>query len=202
MKRNSKILLGVALVAALVIVGAPRLVQKHATWNTDSKNALEVGTNDALAQSFSADKYGTGRVGITFPCFNTLDSTVLSGTLLMIDTTTTVKHMGVTPYDGTLSNRKRVCGWASGNLPKRSLGGAGAMIVWGFVPDIKMSASNTAAGAPLRVGTLHGSVKEAGDSLSMQVGYTIRGPSGTINNGRYTAWAWVWPVNHAVIGAL
>lgn len=151
-----------------------------------------------IGQAFGA----TYTQGIGLSAYNTADSTILDGSLVQIDTTSTKLRFGVKLYTGTLSDRKRIVGLAWGDIPKSSLNRSGRVLLFGFHSFARVSTSNIAAGAPLRVGTLQGSMKDAGDSMSMQCGYVVRGASGTIKQGRYGAATWFWGMGHFLTGSL
>ena len=143
----------------------------------------------AHAQAFPNSMTGTGRTGIIIPAWNTVDSVIFNGEIVMIDTTATVKRFGVRRYDGGLANRVRVVGIAATDFPKSSRGGSGSVLIWGY-HDRAHAVKAMAAGQVLKIGAINGSLATAGDSLGMGVARVVRGVAGATNkdNARYGVW--------------
>lgn len=208
-------LLGASLVLAAALALQVTLHRPSVEPQSYSDNRTAFGPEwqwipDANAQTTGASMTGTGGWGRVIPVWNTLaDTLIVSGTLVMWDTTSTIKRLGVRPYDGTLSNRKRVAGWAFGPIPAANNGnGRGSIIIEGYVPDMKISIGNATAGQVYRVGTLHGAVKDGSDSVSMAVAYCLGATTGRTGSttapstARYTIKAWAYPNPNRIAGSL
>jgi hypothetical protein len=196
--KSKKILLAFGVVALLsVAFGGYQAYRAHdlALQFGDPKSSERmrwVGPDEADAQvTFSASRGGTGSWGLVQPVWNTVDSTITDGDIVMYDTTAasasfTEKRMGVRHYLGVLSDRKRIAGVAYGDISRSSQGGRGSVLIWGYHNFVKYSLpSGTVGGAPIRVSAITGSVVNAGDSISMQVGYVtggVAGLSGTMSH--------------------
>jgi hypothetical protein len=172
--------LAVAVTATITLYKPPLYMAEPGTtrWVTESE----------AQGTFAAVKNGNGTHGLAMSVWNTTDSVLFHGDLVMWDTTTAatsaggVKRYGVRRYLGVLSDRKRVAGWAFGDISKSSQGGRGAILVFGYHNGIKTSTSGgIVAGSPFRISTINGAVVNAGDSLSMEVGYCTGGTAGVLN---------------------
>lgn len=153
--------------------------------------ALVVVASTADAQVATFVKSGTGLAGIVIPVTNTVDSLIYDGELVMIDTTATVKRIGVKRFDGTALGRFRIVGIAAGNVNKSSKGGNGQVLIWGYHPRAH-AVKALAAGVLVRPGAVNGSLAAGGDSASMAVGRVLTGVAGATNkdNARYGIWFW------------
>lgn len=158
-----------------------------------------VAPKSAVAQTISGfyDKFGTKKLGtLTIPStvantyctvWNTTDSTITDGSVVMCDTTSTIKRIGVRNYLAASATRHRILGLAYGNIPRSSTGAPGRVLILGYHPNAIVAVSNLSAGGVLKVSlSVNGSLA-AGDTLSGNVGYVLGGNSGTITGPRYTA---------------
>ena len=181
-----KILLPLAVLTA---VAATMVVSRYEVPLYMAEPGTTRWVSEAEAQgTFAAVKNGTGTHGLAKSVWNTTDSVLFHGDLVMWDTTTAAvtaggyKRYGVRRYLGVLSDRKRIAGWAFGDIAKSSQGGRGAILVFGYHNFVKTSTSNgIVAGSPFRISAVNGSVVNAGDSLSMAVGYAVGGNAGVLN---------------------
>lgn len=122
-------------------------------------------------------KSGTGAAGWMAPVFNAIDSLIVDGTIVSVDTTaasgTNLKRIVVRPYAGTAITRPRCIGVAVGPIQRSSRGGNGTILLWGYHPGAKIAASNVSANTMIKVGVVHGAFASSADSLSGQVGWFI-----------------------------
>lgn len=142
----------------------------------------------AQAQGLYGSRTGTGVLGQVIPAWNTTDSLIYDGQVVMIDTTSTIKRFGVKRYDGSHASRPRVIGLAVGNIPRSSSGGNGTVLIWGYHPGAHATKA-LAAGALLELSTLNGSLAIS-DSMSQNVARVITGVAGatTTSNAKYGVW--------------
>jgi hypothetical protein len=148
--------------------------------------AVVTGVSVAYAQVTTYVKSGTSRAGIVVPVFSGLDSVIVDGTVVMVDTTTAAttnqQRIVVVPYNGVVLNRYRFLGVAAGDIKKPGnattghRGAPGNVLIWGFHPNAKIGISAQAGGVPLKVGPLYGKFGTAADTVSLSVGYII-GPA-------------------------
>lgn len=166
----------------------------------------------ASAQNILVTRGANGSIaGLRIPVWNSSDSLIVSGMVVQLDTTTAatsdLKVFVVKRYTGTLSDRDRVIGVAAGNIARSSQGGNGSVLIYGYHPGVFASVSNATAGSYIRLSTINGAVKDAGDSLSMAVGWCISPVTGTTSaaqgsNTRYRVKAFVNFLTSKIIGAL
>lgn len=123
------------------------------------------------------NKSATSSAGMVIPVFNAIDSTIVDGTVVSIDTTaasgTNLKRIVVRPYAGTAITRPRCIGLARGPIARSSRGGQGNVLIWGYHANAKMAASTLTANSGLKVAVVHGALTTSADSLSGQIGVFI-----------------------------
>lgn len=152
---------------------------------------------------------GTSNYGIYVSAVNATDSTLFSGEVVMIDTTTAattnVKRIAVRRYLGVLSDRFRIVGVvADDRIAGHNRRGVGRILIWGYHPGVYVNISNAGAKAPLKAGAGAASLAVA-DSVSMAVGYVIGGVAGTstVNTGPRYRYRVFWTgVGGKIVGAL
>ncbi len=159
--------------------------------------ALAAGT--ASADGINYDKFGTklfrlsGGVS-TIPSavpnvyctvWNTTDSTITDGSVVMVDTTSTIKRIGVRNYLAGSGTRNRCFGLAYGNIPRSSTGASGRVLITGYHPNALLAASNLSAFNTLKVSLSLNGCLALGDTLAGNVGILMGGNVGTITGPRY-----------------
>lgn len=173
------------LVAALVCGLSVQFAPKSAVAQT------VVGFYD----KFGTKSYRTSSGILTIPTavanvmvtvWNTTDSTITDGSVVMTDTTSTIKRVGVRNYLAASATRHRVLGLAYGNIPRSSTGQPGRVLILGYHPNALLAASNLSAGGVLKVSLSLNGCLAAGDTLSGNVGYLLGGNVGTITGPRYS----------------
>lgn len=149
-------------------------------------------TASAQSPVQSYDKFGTNAVGIIISAWNTIDSTIVDGSVVAIDTTSAIKRIGVRPYLPASIIRLRCVGIAVGDIPKSSLGAPGRVLIYGYHPRARIGASGVAAGASLKYSLSVANSFAQADSVSGAVGYILGGNS-TVYPGvvyKYKVWFW------------
>lgn len=158
--------------------------------------ALTVGlSGTASAQSgWNISPVAGGAWGDIVPCFNTIDSLIVDGTVVVVDTTTTTKRGGVRPYTVALGGlgRFRAVGIAVGNIPRSSQGGVGRILLRGYHPRARVGASNATAFQQLKVSTTIAHSFAVGDTVQGNVGYIIGGNAGAFTGPTYKYKVWIW----------
>lgn len=158
----------------------------------------------ASAQNLLAERSGTAIWGIKIPVWNTTDSLISDGMIVVLDTTTTAvtsggeKRLGVRAFLPASHQRYRVVGIAAGNIQKSSRGGNGAVLVYGYHPRafLQNSAAASAFGAIKISLSVEGSFVAA-DSAGTAIGTLIAQNPGIVTNingasgTRYTGKVWV-----------
>ncbi len=145
----------------------------------------------ASAQANSADKFGTSAWGNIIPVWNTIDSVIVDGSLVVIDTTATIKRLGIRPYLPASTVRTRVLGIAVGDIARSSRGGAGKVLLYGYHPRARVGASSgVAAGAVLKPSLSIAHSFALGDSISGSSAYVIGGNAGAFSGSIYKYKVW------------
>lgn len=123
--------------------------------------------------------------GIGAAAYSDTDGVIKDGTVVIFDTTSTRARAGVLPYPGTVLSRPYVVGIAWGDIPKKSSGVAGKVLLWGYHNNVKMAASGYSANTLVKVGVVHGAIATEVDTLSLTIGRFISyNSSSTAANNR------------------
>lgn len=168
---------------------------KRITLNLLLAVALCVGlSTSAMAQDWNVSPGAGGAVGDIVPCFNTIDSVIVDGTVVSIDTTATTKRFGIRPYTVALGGigRIRCVGIAVGNIPKSSQGGVGRILLRGYHPRARVAISNAAAGNQLKISTTVAHSLAVGDTVQGNIGIILGGNSTVFTGPTYKYKVWIW----------
>lgn len=118
--------------------------------------------------------------------WNTTDSTITDGSVVVVDTTSIIKRIGVRNYLPASQNHTRVLGLAYGNIPKSSTGQPGRVMITGYHPNALIGASGVTAFQTLKYSlSINGSLAAA-DTVSSICGIVLGGNPGSITGVRYT----------------
>lgn len=148
----------------------------------------------AQAQNLLVNPQDNTAYGLKMPVYNSTDSLILDGDLVMADSTASTAYINsdrpvVRKYLGLSLDRPRVLGIAVGNINKSSQGGTGTILIWGYHPKAFVGVSTAAAKAVLKVGLAGGF--QVADTLECGCGYVIGMSSATPATGpryRYKIW--------------
>lgn len=172
----------------LVAIGAGLLVN----YNIE-QSKLPKWYRDAESQA-GYTKRGTSAVMVTkVGVYNAIDSTIVDGSLVMLDTTSTtasgnnnMRRFAVKPWDCSILREQRVLGIAFGDIPAKNRGGTGTVITSGYHGAALVEAGLT-YGAALSPSTIRwAGVGTIPDTLNIgrgQSGMFIKYNSGTATTG-------------------
>jgi hypothetical protein len=118
--------------------------------------------------------------------WNTTDSLIVDGSVVVIDTTATIKRIGVRNFIPGTTARGRCLGLAYGNIPRRTTGVSGRVLITGYHPNALIGASGLAPFNLIKTScTVTGSLALA-DTTAGIVGIIAGGNAGTVTGVRYT----------------
>lgn len=187
---RSKILLTLALAAA-VVAGTLAISTHKAQQSPYDVEAppgytmapLPEWVKDAEAQSAAPyARLGTSSVAtVVVAAFSDTAGVIPDGTVVISDTTSSVpglKRFGVSPWAGTAITRARILGIAMGNIPTRSSGTAGRVLIMGYHANAKMGASGLTGNLNVKTAVgVNGALTTVVDSLSGSCGIFLGGAS-------------------------
>lgn len=136
----------------------------------------------AIASPLSYSPYQNYTEGYGVAVVSSVDSVILDGTVVMVDTTTAatsnIDRFAVKTWDGGVLNRPRILGLAWGNIPRSSSRQAGKVLIVGYHASARMSASVIAANTLIKTapgvhGRLAGALANTADTLALTCGVFI-----------------------------
>ena len=149
------------------------------------------GTAHAQSGLTGASKLGTEAWGQIIPVWNTTDSLIYDGSVVVLDTTSTIKRLGVRNHIPASTSRFQVLGLAVGDISRSSRGGTGKVLVYGYHPRARVGASGVLFGANLKFGTINGSLALA-DTVQATVAVVLGGNAGVYHGAlvvyKYKLW--------------
>lgn len=145
-------------------------------------------TASAQASLLNYDKLGTSPVGEMMTVWNTTDSAIVDGSIVVIDTTASIKRIGVRNY--IQNNRFRVLGIAAGEIPKSSKGSPGKVLIRGYHPRALVGASNVAAATTLKISLSVNGSFSAADTVGGVSAWVLGSNAGVYPGVRYKYKVW------------
>lgn len=188
--KASKILLALSLVALATagIIGYQTYKTQNDPYYVDAGPGVAIAplpswVTDAEAQASNPyARFGTSSVPtVVVAAFSDTAGVIPDGTVVIADTTSSVpglKRFGVSPWAGTAITRARILGIALGNIPTRSSGSAGRVLIMGYHANAKMGASGLTGNLNVKTAIgVNGALNTVVDSLSGSCGIFLGGAS-------------------------